>query len=207
MRVPQLHVVVVSNRPILVAGLREWVDQSSGFRLLAAGPLTASHISRLASYDPVLVVDGYSHASIASVAACMQDTHARCVVIADERSTATTFGLCRPMILPSVASRQQLIATLQALASPSGSASVLSADRNLGAVPRLSHRELEVLTCWMRCRSKQEVAAELDLAISTIDTYLARIRLKYTAVGRPAATKALLAARAIHDNLIDPNAH
>ena len=68
--------------------------------------------------------------------------------------------------------------------------------------PVLSPREIEVLLAWLRCDSKNAVAAELYLSMGTINTHLARVRSKYAAVDRPAPTKASLVARAIQDGLI-----
>lgn len=68
--------------------------------------------------------------------------------------------------------------------------------------PVLSPREIEVLLAWLRCDSKNDVAADLYLSMGTINTHLSRIRTKYVAVGRPAPTKAALVARAVQDGLI-----
>jgi len=65
--------------------------------------------------------------------------------------------------------------------------------------PDLSAREVEVLLAWLRTDSKAEVAAQLFISPSTVATHLERIRGKYIAIGRPAHTKAALAARAIQD--------
>lgn len=77
------------------------------------------------------------------------------------------------------------------------------------AVPRppyayagLSQREKDVLLAWLNCDSKIAVAAELHIALGTINTHLTRIRNKYTAVGRPASTKAALVARALQDGIV-----
>ncbi|MFD1814531.1 response regulator transcription factor [Rhodococcus gannanensis] len=69
--------------------------------------------------------------------------------------------------------------------------------------PHLSPREIEVLLHWLRCDSKNEVAAGLFLSIGTVNTHLARIRAKYRDVGRSAPTKAALVARAVQDGLIE----
>lgn len=68
--------------------------------------------------------------------------------------------------------------------------------------PQLSPREVEVLLSWLRCDSKNSVATRLFLSIGTVNTHLARIRTKYSEVGRPAPTKAALVARAVQDGLI-----
>ncbi|WP_086824262.1 response regulator [Allokutzneria sp. NRRL B-24872] len=68
--------------------------------------------------------------------------------------------------------------------------------------PRLSGMELKVLLHWFQTESKALVAKQLHITVGTIDTYLARIRTKYAAVGRPAPSKAALVARAIQDELV-----
>ncbi len=74
-------------------------------------------------------------------------------------------------------------------------------DRAPAALPRpsLSDREVEVLLGWLAAESKEEAAARLFISASTVSTHLARIRAKYTAVGRPAPTKTHLFARALQD--------
>ena len=69
--------------------------------------------------------------------------------------------------------------------------------------PVLSAREVEVLIAWLHTDSKSEVGRQLFITTSTVNTHLVRIRQKYANVGRPARTKAALAARAIQDGLID----
>jgi DNA-binding CsgD family transcriptional regulator len=71
--------------------------------------------------------------------------------------------------------------------------------------PRLSQREREVLVMWLKQESKTEVGATLYITASTVRTHLQRIREKYAAVGRPAATKLALGIRAIQDGLVDVN--
>lgn len=65
--------------------------------------------------------------------------------------------------------------------------------------PSLSEREVEVLLAWLASESKEDAAARLFISASTVSTHLARIRAKYTAVGRPAPTKTHLFARALQD--------
>ncbi|AFR50322.1 regulatory protein LuxR [Gordonia sp. KTR9] len=69
------------------------------------------------------------------------------------------------------------------------------------AIPRpsLSDREIEVLLAWLAADSKEDAAARLFISASTVSTHLARIRAKYTAVGRGAPTKTHLFARALQD--------
>ena len=58
--------------------------------------------------------------------------------------------------------------------------------------PRLSAREVEILSTWLVCDTKVEVADKLFVTAATVRTHLARIRSKYRDVGRPAGTKIAL---------------
>lgn len=68
--------------------------------------------------------------------------------------------------------------------------------------PRLSQREVEVLRAWFVSSSKELVAAKLNIAAKTVDTYITRVRVKYANVGRSAGTKSELVSRALDDGLI-----
>lgn len=69
----------------------------------------------------------------------------------------------------------------------------------------LSAREREILIAWLHTDSKDAVARAFFITPSTVRTYLQRIRAKYARAGRPARTKAALAARAIQDGYIGLN--
>lgn len=75
-------------------------------------------------------------------------------------------------------------------------------DRTVGR-PKLAAREKEVLIAWFQTDSKQLVGERLFVSASTVRTHLQRARAKYAQVGRPAATKAALVARAIQDGVIN----
>ncbi|PRX47190.1 LuxR family two component transcriptional regulator [Prauserella shujinwangii] len=68
--------------------------------------------------------------------------------------------------------------------------------------PRLSTRETEVLRAWFASSSKELVARKLDITVKTVDTHIARVRVKYANAGRAARTKSDLVSRALEDGLI-----
>jgi DNA-binding NarL/FixJ family response regulator len=68
--------------------------------------------------------------------------------------------------------------------------------------PQLSPREMEVLRAWFASVSKELVAAKLHITVKTVDTYIARVRVKYANAGRPARTKSELVSRALDDGII-----
>jgi DNA-binding CsgD family transcriptional regulator len=71
-----------------------------------------------------------------------------------------------------------------------------------GSKPALSAREKEVLVAWLLADSKTAVGESLYISPATVRTHIQRIRDKYDAVGRPAATKAALTVRAIQDGIL-----
>ncbi len=81
-------------------------------------------------------------------------------------------------------------------------ASAMYNDRTVGR-PNLAAREKEVLIAWFQTDSKQLVAELMFVSTSTVRTHLQRARTKYAQVGRPAATKAAMVARAVQDGIIN----
>ncbi|BBZ55130.1 LuxR C-terminal-related transcriptional regulator [Mycolicibacterium phocaicum] len=80
-------------------------------------------------------------------------------------------------------------------------AAAICSDTDSGR-PGLTRREREVLKAWFQTESKDIVAKRLHLAPTTVRTHLQRVRAKYAAAGRPAATKAQLVARAVQDGIL-----
>lgn len=80
-------------------------------------------------------------------------------------------------------------------------AGALFSDQTPGR-PKLTKREAEVLIAWFRTENKELVGRQLFISTSSVRTILQRVRAKYAAVGRPAATKAALVARAVQDGII-----
>lgn len=66
----------------------------------------------------------------------------------------------------------------------------------------LSPRQLDVLELYASGEKADRVARLTGLAPQTVNDYLARIRLKYAAVGRPAPTKTDLYKRAVEDGVL-----
>jgi len=81
-------------------------------------------------------------------------------------------------------------------------AGALAGDRSAHR-PVLSARETEVLVEWFQSESKDYVARRLGISLSTVNTHLEHIRIKYAMRGREAPTKAALVARAIQDGLVE----
>lgn len=69
-------------------------------------------------------------------------------------------------------------------------------------VPELSAREREALSLYCDGYKIETIAIRMHVSQSTISTYLARIRAKYVAVGRPARTRLALREEAAKDGFV-----
>ncbi|MGV9672239.1 MULTISPECIES: LuxR C-terminal-related transcriptional regulator [unclassified Gordonia (in: high G+C Gram-positive bacteria)] len=114
--------------------------------------------------------------------------------------------------LQAMRRRQEALDRLAAR-RPGSAADLMAPPAALRAVPSeptspqytpvpLTTREVEVLRTWLLVDSKSEAATQLMISVGTVNTHLARIRVKYAEAGRTARTKASLVARAIQDGLV-----
>jgi two-component system nitrate/nitrite response regulator NarL len=72
------------------------------------------------------------------------------------------------------------------------------------ARPALSAQERQALLLWFQGMSKASVGRRMSITENTVRQYIDRARMKYAAVGRQAASKDALLARAIEDGIITP---
>lgn len=207
----RMTVVVLDDHPAVVAGVTVWcaaadppievVDARDHLPLVWTG--------RGAEAD-VVVFDlqlGGKPPAFAELEALVRA--GRQVVVYSQHSAPATVVRCLDLgalaYLTKAEGPEHLVPALQAAAegvhylSPSlGGA--------LCAVPdgraRLTPREVEVLTAWFECASKDLVAARLHITRKTVETYIERVRAKYAELGRPAATKQALVKRALEDGLV-----
>lgn len=90
----------------------------------------------------------------------------------------------------------QVVISQEILAAIEGDSSYVAA--NLGP------REREVLALYAAGFEVPEVAGRLTITENSVKEYLKRIRVKYTNVNRPAASKLDLFRRAIEDGIVPP---
>jgi DNA-binding NarL/FixJ family response regulator len=199
-------VVIVDQHPAVVAGVRSWCAAADPpILVVGAGP-TPEVVTRGAGADADVVVVDQPYPAVQRL---VEDGRRVVVYTAspDGRTALRCLELNVATYLTKAEGPEHLIPALRAAArdlpyiSPA-LGGVIAADRRPGR-PALSEREREVLLAWFENDSKNLVAERLNLSVKTIDTYIARVRIKYAEVGRPASTKAALVARALQDGLVD----
>ncbi|MGH3907188.1 MAG: response regulator [Pseudonocardiaceae bacterium] len=210
---PVTSIVIVDDHPAIVDGVTAWCAAAdppiqvvdSGDRLSVAvteGGRTADVVifdlqlrpGPLALRELQHLVDGGRRVIVYSQDA-KNATVLRCLEIG--AATYLTKAEGKDHLIPAI----HAVAADLPYASPS-LAGAMAADKLPGR-PVLSDQERAVLLAWFTSDSKQLVAQRLHLSIKTVDTYIARVRIKYANIGRPATSKAALVARALQDGLVN----
>ncbi|MBW4718535.1 response regulator transcription factor [Saccharothrix obliqua] len=208
----QLSVVVVDDHPAVRAGVAYWLSSGEPpIRVVADGEdVKAAWLGAGADAD-VVVLDLHLGGPTPALGDLRRLVEAgRRVVVysmrADDEIALQCLELGALCYLTKAEGAEHLVPAVRAAAegrpyTPPSLAGALAGDRS-DARPALSAREAEVLVEWFQSESKDFVARRLGISVSTVNSHLERIRIKYAMIGREAPTKAALVARAIQDGLI-----
>jgi DNA-binding NarL/FixJ family response regulator len=206
-------IVIVDDHPAIVDGVRAWCARAEPeITVVAAGASAAVAWNGPGAAADAVVFDlqlgpgGPAFDDLERLA----DTGRRVVVYsqhADSDTALRCLELGAATYLTKAEGHEHLIPAIQATVedrpyTPPVLGGAMAADPRPDR-PALSEREREVLLAWFESDSKQLVAQRFHLSVKTVDTYIARVRIKYADAGRPATTKATLVARALQDGLID----
>jgi two-component system nitrate/nitrite response regulator NarL len=204
--------VVVDDHPVVRAGVAHWLSTAEPpITLVAQGEDPEVAWSGPGAEAQVVVLDlhlGGSTPALPALRKLVED--GRNVVVYSMRADDETALQCMEIGALSYLTKSEgadhLVQAVRAAAAgqsytPPALAGALAGDRS-ETRPALSPRETEVLVEWFQSESKEFVAQRLNITLSTVNSHLERIRVKYAAIGRQAPTKAALVARAVQDGLI-----
>ncbi|MET9224264.1 response regulator transcription factor [Lentzea sp. NPDC003310] len=202
--------VVVDDHPVVRAGVAHWLS-TAGVELVASGEEPEVAWSGPGATADVVVLDLHlgGVAPATSELRKLVENGRRVVVYsmrADDEIVLQCLEIGALSYLTKAEGADHLVQAVRAAAegqsyTPPALAGALAGDRS-ETRPALSPRETEVLVEWFQSESKEFVAQRLNITLSTVNSHLERIRVKYAAIGRQAPTKAALVARAIQDGLI-----
>jgi two-component system nitrate/nitrite response regulator NarL len=204
-------VAIVDDHPVVIEGVRSWLARDE--RLVVAATGDDPDVVLRAAGDPdVLLLDLRLHGSLALDKVAELCAAGRRVVVyselTDEDTVLAALDAGAVAFLAKHEGREHCIDTVLAAASDRPYvaptlAGVLVGDRRWDR-PALSEKEREALLLWFQSMSKASVARRMRVSEHTVKQYVDRARIKYAKVGRPAASKAALLARAIEDGLVRP---
>ncbi|GLY50545.1 response regulator transcription factor [Lentzea sp. NBRC 102530] len=202
--------VLVDDHPVVRAGVAHWLS-TADVELVASGEDPAVAWDGPGATADVVVLDLHLNSvtpATAELRKLVED--GRRVIVYSMRSDDEIALQCLEIgalsYLTKAEGADHLVQAVKAAAeghsyTPPALAGALAGDRS-ETRPALSPRETEVLVEWFQSESKEFVAQRLNITLSTVNSHLERIRVKYAAIGRQAPTKAALVARAIQDGLI-----
>lgn len=201
---------VVEDHESMVLGVRAMLAGHPGLTLAAAADSVSGLLARHVELDLVLLdlrlADGSSPtANIDALHAAglpvLVFTGAENPYLVRQAAKADVLGIVRKsapveVVLAAIAAaadRTPVITTEWAAA--------VDGDPDLDAVD-LSPRQQEVLSLYASGEPADRVAQFTGLSKETVNDYVGRIRVKYAAAGRPAATKVDLYRRAVEDGIL-----
>ena len=208
-----ITVVVVDDHPATVAGVEAWcaAARTPGIRVVDAGASLAVAWTGPGGEADVVVLDLHLGGPVPVYAELRRLVDAGRQVLVytmrEDRNTALTcLDIGAFCYLTKAEGPAHLIAAIRAAAAnlpytPPSLAGAIGDDTRHDR-PRLTPREVDVLVHWFASESKETVARKLNLSVSSVNTYINRVRIKYANAGRAAPTKAALVARAIQDGLL-----
>lgn len=208
----QLSAVVVDDHPAIRAGVIHWLSGGEPpIRVAAAGEDAGVAWVGDGARADVVILDLHLGGPAPATGELRRLVQAgRRVVVYSMRADDATALQCLELGALSYLTKAEgaehlLQATRFAAAgrayTPPSLAGALAGDRSAHR-PVLSARETEVLVEWFQSESKDFVAQRLGISLSTVNSHLEHIRVKYAMSGRQAPTKAALVARAIQDGLV-----
>jgi DNA-binding NarL/FixJ family response regulator len=207
-----ITVVVVDDHPATIAGIEAWCAAADPpVRVVDSGASVAVAWTEPGGSADVVVLDLQLTGPVLAFADLRRLVDAgRQVVVytmREDRDTALTcIDIGAFVYLTKAEGPAHLIAAIRAAAAnlpytPPSLARAIGDDVRHDR-PHLTPREVDVLVNWFASESKEMVARKLNLSVSSVNTYINRVRIKYANAGRDAPTKAALVARAIQDGLV-----
>ncbi|ONI87557.1 LuxR family transcriptional regulator [Actinosynnema sp. ALI-1.44] len=205
-------IAVIDDHPAIVAGVRAWCAASCpSIDVVAVGANVSAAWTHPGADADVVVMDLMLDEAAPAMGDLrrLADAGRRVVVYSmrtDDRTVLSSLEIGAYTYLTKAEGEQHLVAAIHAAAAdlpytaPNLAGSMYADSRKCR--PRLTPREQNALMLWFRCESKEMVADRMGVSASTVNTYLDRVRIKYANVGRAAATKTALLARAMQDGLI-----
>ena len=205
-------VAVVDDHPVVIEGVRTWVaqDASARVRIVSAGPVLDAAVHGAGRHADVILLDlELDGRLMLGELAGLVDSGRRVIVFSqhsDEDTVRTALDSGASAYVTKQEGPHHLVDAIVATAQdrpfvPPAMAGVIVADQR----PQLAPQERTALLLWFQSRSKAAVAERMGIGETTVKQYIDRARVKYGQVGRHAASKSALLARAIEDGLIRPD--
>jgi DNA-binding NarL/FixJ family response regulator len=207
----EITAVIVDDHAAVAAGVRFWCARADPpIEVLDAGDRLVAVWTGPGALADVVILDlelGPQRPNFGELRRLVD--HGRRVVVYSQHADPATAGKCMDIgalaYLTKREGERHLVRAVRAAALGMPYPTLSPCEAPTGDRlhrPRLSPRELEVLRAWFACSSKDLVGTKLNISAKTVETHIARVRIKYANVGRAASTKSDLVTRALDDGLV-----
>ena len=204
------RVVLIDDHELVALAVQEAVARNEGVVFLGSAPtvpdLLATHPAFEVAILDLRLADGSS--PVANVER-LDALGARVLVLTSAESPYLVRSVSKAPIAGLLRKSEPVAALAEAIRRVAAGEDSMSADwaAAIDGDPQLadaglSPQEQAVLGLFARGLKAQAVAAQMHIAVGTVDDYVRRIRAKYVRAGRPAATKVDLYKRAVEDGIL-----
>jgi len=204
------RVVLIDDHELVALAVQEAVTRTEGVEFLGSAPtvpdLLAAHPAFEVAILDLRLADGSS--PVANVER-LDALGARVLVLTSAESPYLVRSVSKAPIAGLLRKSEPVAALAEAIRRVAAGEDSMSADWAAAidgdpqlADAALSPQEQAVLGLFARGLKAQAVAAQMHIAVGTVDDYVRRIRAKYVRAGRPAATKVDLYKRAVEDGIL-----
>ncbi|MGN6325919.1 response regulator transcription factor [Pseudolysinimonas sp.] len=204
------RVVLIDDHELVALAVQEAVARVEGVEFLGSAPTVADVLAAHPEFEVAILdlrlADGSS--PVANVER-LDAQGARVLVLTSAESPYLVRSVSKAPIAGLLRKSEPVASLAEAIRRVAAGEDSMSADwaAAIDGDPQLadaglSPQEQAVLGLFARGLKAQAVAAQMHIAVGTVDDYVRRIRAKYVRAGRPAATKVDLYQRAVEDGIL-----
>jgi DNA-binding NarL/FixJ family response regulator len=206
-------VAIIDDHEAITESVESWIARDPGKRIevtYSGKTLTGITAEPTAQAVDVLILDleladGLAVDRIAELAGAGR----RIVVYSSHKDedlirTLMRAGVGAYITKDQVETRRHLIRAILAVAAgesyvtPNQAGDILASQR-----PDFSPREIEVMRLWFNGLSKERVAQQLEISVSSVKQYIERARKKYADADRLAPSRRTLQERIVEDGIVE----
>ena len=202
--------VLIDDHELVALAVQEAVARVEGVEFLGSAPTVADVLAAHPEFEVAILdlrlADGSS--PVANVER-LDAQGARVLVLTSAESPYLVRSVSKAPIAGLLRKSEPVASLAEAIRRVAAGEDSMSADwaAAIDGDPQLadaglSPQEQAVLGLFARGLKAQAVAAQMHIAVGTVDDYVRRIRAKYVRAGRPAATKVDLYKRAVEDGIL-----
>jgi DNA-binding NarL/FixJ family response regulator len=191
-----VRVLLVGDRPVVLAGLLGIVDADHGMRVVGEARSVSEALKKIRETDAEVIVtctplvDGSSAAIVKRVKSAQPGVAAVALALHDDAKLGEEMIRAGAVsCLPPTADRRSVLDAVRAAVGQPRALRHVDGSSTAPPNSPLSRRELQVLTLIAEGNTNKQIAEELGISVRTVETHRERVMRKLNAQGTAALTK------------------